>query len=254
MRKVKKQVDKHKISTDRYLITYADLLTLLLGLFAILYSASQVDLSKYSEISSALVNVFNKNTDRDAVDLVAPNTHLVGLPTPVIVPSDKNRSIVSVKKEIENELKNFLDDKKIAVENTTGGLKIILNAGLIFSSASADINVAGLQIIDTLSTVLKKINKQINVDGHTDAIPMRSMRYESNWHLAMARAVSVGYLLISRGVPEHNIVLRSFGGQRPIHDNTTEEGRAYNRRVEIIITDKDDNVPTVVEPSEEIKD
>jgi len=87
---------------------------------------------------------------------------------------------------------------------------------------------------------------QIQVDGHTDAVPIKSFTYESNWQLSAARAVNVAQSLIDKGVPAHNIVIRAYGEQRPIADNMTEEGKEKNRRVEIIITQKDNNMATTV--------
>ncbi len=239
--------DIGKSDKDRYLITYADLLTLLLALFAILYASSQVDMSKYKEVASSFATIFSGKKSQDNVIL---NANMNGIPPPVVIPTEE-QGIALVKKHIEEKLKFLLDDRKLNIEPVKNGFKIVLNTDLLFKSGSADLKATSVDIIDSLASVLKTINRQINIDGHTDGIPMRSMRYESNWHLSAARAMNVAYMLINKNVPEHNLVIRAFGGQRPVSDNTSEEGRKKNRRVDIVITDKDISSPRTIANEEQ---
>ena len=232
-----------KADKDRYLITYADLLTLLLGLFAILYASSQVDLSKYAEVVSSFATIFSSEAKKEK-DIM--NANISVIPPPIVIPKEE-QSIDLVKTKFEEKLKVLLKQGKLNIEPVQDGFKIIINADLLFKSGSADLQIEAVTIIDSIASILRVIDKQINVDGHTDAVPMRSMRYESNWHLSAARALNIGYLLINKQVPEHNVVVRAFGGQRPIEDNLSEEGRKKNRRVEIVISDKDTSAPGVIE-------
>ncbi len=245
----KKKIQNQKVHTDRYLITYADLLTLLLGLFAILFATSQVDLAKYREVAAAMSNVFNpiESNEKKADKMAVPNTNSLALPPPPILMTNKNnKSIELIRNETQSALKNLITDKKINFDVTNKGFKITLNESLLFLSGRSELQAEAVTVLDSIANSLKLINKQINIDGHTDATPLRSMRYESNWHLSMARALAVAYQLMRNGVPEHDIAIRSFGAQRPVADNATEAGKEKNRRVEIVITDKDDNAAAIL--------
>ncbi len=227
--------------TDRYLITYADLITLLLGLFVILYASAQVDEEKFKEYSKAFSNFFEDG--KNSV-LKGSNGVLNGfkgtLPGPVN-PKKPNKTLDQVASETQTALKKYMDDGTIMLKRTDKELILTLSEKLLFESAKAEIRDEGLKVIDSISNVLRGMEFQITVDGHTDSKPIKTFRYESNWHLSVARALNVAYLLIKNGVPEKNMVIRGFGAQRPVADNTTPEGQARNRRVEITITELPEN-------------
>jgi chemotaxis protein MotB len=122
------------------------------------------------------------------------------------------------------------------------GVKLIIPNKFLFQSAKAQVIQNSKDILDSIANTIKGLNMQIQVDGHTDAIPIKSFTYASNWELSAARSVSVVQELIDRGVPAYDFVVRAYGEQRPIADNKTESGKEKNRRVEIIITPKDKNV------------
>jgi len=229
--------DVQNEKTDRYLITYSDLITLLLGLFVILYSSSQVDSSKYKEMSSAFASVFGNKTKGDGI--------LPGSKGGVILPkAQKTTSVNELEKEANNVLNEFFLSNQIFMQNSGSTLVISLPESLLFTSSKADINVNGNVILDSLSSLLANTDLLISVDGHTDSNPIRTFRYESNWHLSTDRALNVGYALIKRGLPEEHLVIRGFAAQRPIADNSTEEGRGKNRRVDITISEISSDVPT----------
>ena len=107
----------------------------------------------------------------------------------------------------------------------------------MFQSGKADIQKDGLIVLDSIANIIRGINKAITIDGHTDSNPIRTFRYESNWHLSSARSLAVGYMLVSKGLPEKNLSFRCFGAMKPVAENSSTEGRSKNRRVEITISD-----------------
>lgn len=236
--------DDNEEKPDRYLITYADLITLLLGLFVILYGASQVDEAKYKELSKAFSKYF-KSKDTNA--LTGSNGVLDGYkglnPEPISAENTK-KSLNDIYKDAKTTFNEYIEKGSVTV--TGNGKEIVLSFAdkLLFQTAKADIQPEGRLILDSLAGVLKGIEYQISVDGHTDNTPIKTFRYESNWHLSLARAMNVGYLLIQSGVPENNIVIRGFGEQRPVADNSAPEGKSKNRRVEVIIGELPQNALT----------
>lgn len=225
---------------DRYLITYADLITLLLGLFVILYASSQVDEAKYKEMSAAFSNVFGDIPADKREEIVKLGKKV----NPIDMPSTpKTKSLEEVQKKAEIALDMFIQQKMLTVQRDGHNLVINMPESLLFLSGKADISSESGELLDSLASLLSNIDMNINIDGHTDTTPIRTFRYESNWHLSTARALNMGYALAERNVPEQYMVIRGFGSQRPIAGNNTEEGKSKNRRVEIRLSELDKETP-----------
>lgn len=240
--KHKKTIHNSNIKTpnkDRYLITYADLLTLLFALFIILYSMSKPDIEKIQNIFRAMNNVFSPNQIIDGNNLSPNVTSAEHSPT-ILFPSQP-KSIPEIQNEVENAISQLIQNNEVVFQKIPEGMKLLIPNKFLFQSARATILSESDEILDTIAAIIKNIDMQIQVDGHADAMPIKSFTYASNWELSGARAVSVVQELIRRGVPASNLVARAFGEQRPISDNITEEGKEKNRRVEIVIIPKDIN-------------
>jgi len=233
----------HNTGSDRYLITYADLITLLLGLFVVFYASAQVDQEKFKEFSAAFSEFFRAKDDKilQGGDGVL-EANRQGVPEPILPPITP-RSITDIEKEIREKFNQYISNNTLILNLEDSTLRISLTEKLLFRSGKAEIEQLGLIALDSLSEILKNINYTIYVDGHTDSDPIRTFQYESNWHLSVARSTNVAYKLIRNGVPEYNIVIRGFGSQRPIADNTTPEGKSLNRRVDILLIPPDNLTP-----------
>lgn len=245
----KKEEETGRTSADRYLITYADLITLLLGLFVILYVTARVDEERYKEFAKAFAEFFSSKENKDNLqgDGLSPFLGAKkGIPEPVL-PYQDRRSLKEIQADIVKNLEGYLKKGEIAIESKGTNLVITLPEKLLFKSGKAEIEPEGEVVIARLATALYGLAKdqEVAIDGHTDSDPIRSFRYPSNWHLSVARAVNVAFFLINKGVPEHSIVVRGFADQRPISDNSTPEGKAKNRRVEITISEQKTNVPNI---------
>ena len=227
---------------ERYLITYADLLTLLFALFVILYAMSKPDMEKVQEILRAMNNVFSPNQIVDGNNL-SPDVSSENK-APIILFPSQPKLIPDVQNEVEDALSELIKNNSIIFQRIPEGVKLLIPDKFLFQSARATLLLQSDKMLDTIANIIGKLDMQIQVDGHTDAVPIKSFTYSSNWELSSARAVSVVQGLIARGIPANNLVVRAFGEQRPIADNITEEGKEKNRRVEIIITPKDVNAAT----------
>lgn len=242
MRKKKKKNDINiKQNTERYLITYADLLTLLFALFIILYSISKPDSEKMEAVLKAMNNVFNPAQIIDGNN-ISPNASSNNKPE-VVIFTERKISIPELQEEVEFHLDNLIKNNTIGFEKTSEGVKLTIDNKFLFPSAKANLVDASRPVLDEIAASLRGVDMQIFVDGHTDNVPIKSITYPSNWELSAARAVSVVQALIQRGVAEQDLVARGFSSQRPKYDNSTEEGRKQNRRVEIVVAQKD---PTMV--------
>ncbi|WP_027307529.1 OmpA family protein [Caloramator sp. ALD01] len=225
-----------------WLTTYADLMTLLLTFFVLLYSFSTIDAIKFKEISWSLAKALGGKTG------VINNGGNLG-PVPINQnPGDgiKNRSELessettrlfnAISKEIEqNNLKT-----KITIKEDVRGVIIELQEKILFDPGKAVLKEESIQTLSKIADILKKYTNEIIVEGHTDNVPINTGYYKSNWELSADRAVKVTRFLVeSKGIDPKKIQSVGCGEFRPIASNDTPEGRKKNRRVNILILTKD---------------
>jgi chemotaxis protein MotB len=232
----KKHHEEHM--DESWLIPYADILTLLLALFIVLFAMSQVDQNKFQEIKQALESIFKggvgiMTTDKgiDAVEQYPD----VAFETP----TDYIAEEITLKQK-----KEVLDEyfKKQGLENvvtsviTEYGLQISIQDVALFESGKATLRTDSLKVLDHLASVLSGLNNEIRIAGHTDNLPINTPEFPSNWELSTQRSLTVmKYLLKTGHLQPHRFSTIGHGEYRPIASNDTNEGRAKNRRVEILI-------------------
>jgi chemotaxis protein MotB len=242
--KLKKIEDNAEDSRDRYLLTYSDLITLLLGLFVILYASASVDENKYKEFTKAFNQVFKSKGVLDGGDgVLEGGKKVIGQQFSTSTASDIE-SLDMIQDRAEKALAGFVSKGLLEIRNSGKELVIALPEQLLFEPGKATIQAKGIVAIDSIVSVLKNVHKQVTVDGHTDSDPIRTFQYESNWHLSVQRALTVGYQMIQRGMPEFYMSIRGYGSQKPIADNQTNQ-KIKNRRVELTISDLPTNVPSI---------
>jgi len=207
-------------SRERWLISYADLVTLLLALFIVLFASA--DHKRASTIASALAAQFNGKGD-------APTTASTG-----VMPGAD--SLVAVRTAIE---RTFATNKALrdraAIRITERGLVVSLTEAGFFAPADADMRGDALPLLAALAEPLRQSDAQLRVEGHTDSLPISTARYPSNWELSAARATTVLTHLEKGGIPASRLSVAGYADGRPIADNATAEGRAQNRRVDLVV-------------------
>ncbi|HVO75789.1 MAG TPA: OmpA family protein [Ignavibacteriaceae bacterium] len=209
---------------DRYLITYSDLITLLLGLFIILYAISNIDARKYEKMITAISYVFGHEGK------------IVGLKNDVInveLPSN------NLKNELADIIKEYKYDNYVKLEENERGITIHIMDEILFPSGSAELNKNSLVVLKNIASVIRKLPNDIRVEGHTDNVPISKPNYPSNWHLSVARALNTAYYLINNeNLPSDKVSIVGYSEYKPIASNDTEEGRSMNRRVDLVIVNK----------------
>ena len=210
---------------DRYLITYADLITLLLGLFIILYAISNIDAHKYQRVVNAAGDIFGNRSK-----IVALNNNIVNKPS---VPE------LSLKAELTKLIDKYHYNNSIRLEQNARGITIHILDDILFASGSANLADGSLMILNRLAKILKELPNDIRVEGHTDNVPINTSAFPSNWHLSVARALNTAYYLIkNEELNPEKISIIGYSEYKPIDSNATPEGRATNRRVDIVIIKK----------------
>ncbi len=212
---------------ERWLLTYADLITLLLGLFVILYAMSKIDATRYAEMVSALSGVFGGTRlgSSQATSVV------VDLPSALLKAERDN-----IAEELRNVLHRSLSDSLVLLTSDERGITVHLLEELLFASGSAELKRNSLKTLDTLASVLRSFPNPLRIEGHTDNVPIHTALFPSNWHLSVARAVNAAYYLMERhGIQAERISVVGYAEYRPLVPNTTPELRSKNRRVAIVI-------------------
>ena len=267
-------------SSDGWIVTYSDLMTLLLCFFVLILSMAEVDIIKYKQLADTMRVAFGVQRDME-LESIPKGTSVVstkfrpGIPDETTedavqqITTDQTRnslrignpdSPVSEEKDIRDEvltydevmaliketeldaemLKRLLDveikEGQIDVESTARTILIRIREKGAFSSGSALLNSSFVSVIDKIAGALAQIEGRIAVEGHTDNVPINTFAYPSNWDLSSARSVAVVRRMLDVApLPPSRLTASGFADTRPQAINTTVDGRARNRRVEIVV-------------------
>ncbi len=219
-RKRRDAVSEPVESRDRWLLSYADLMTLLLALFIVLYAAADHERAK--QIASAMAAQFNEGA---ATNAPASSGVLPGADSLVVAKAAIDRAFL-----MNPSLRN-----RARVQVTERGIVVSLTEAGFFAPAEASIQQDALTVLEPLAQALNESKAQVCVEGHTDSLQISTARYPSNWELSAARAATVLSHLVNLGVPASRMSVAGFAGERPVGDNATPEGRALNRRVDLVV-------------------
>lgn len=201
---------EEKENHERWLISWADFLTLLFTFFVALYALSTVDKQKAEDLSVSLKKVFKIMDPPIKKDIEKPD----------------------VIKELEKALSQY---PEITIKENYRGYVITVQDIVLFKSGEYELNESSKEVLNKIVAALKMLPNKISIEGHTDNIPVKGMTLRSNWDLSALRALSVLYYFKDSGISPDRLSATGYGEYRPIADNETEEGRAKNRRVEIVL-------------------
>jgi len=209
------------------LLTYADLITLLLGLFIVLYAVSKIDAGKYQEVAGVFEHMFGGK-------VIVSNPDRATAIAPLQLQSDRAELI----KKIQAAVGASQFGSGVTITKNERGITIHMLEKLLFASGAADVKSSAYVTLDSIASVIRTLPNDVRVEGHTDTMPIATAEFPSNWHLSVSRAVNTAYYLITRhGLNPDKIAVVGYSEFRPLVDNTTDENRARNRRVDIVIID-----------------
>ena len=270
----RKHEEEHE-NEERWLLTYADLITLLMAFFVVMYALSRVDVAKFDQLSVSLREAFN--TPRVSMLKAAP-AGLVGSPqsrTPTTKKLEQSREITrrdrtmrtapagaqsdsqdppskergsasklrGLRAQLESSIQEQGLDKQITVSESPSGRKLFLRFAdsLFFDTGSAQLTTDAQTLLDKLEAIIAPTGMYVGVEGHTDNVPIQTSEFPSNWHLSTSRAMNVVlYMVNSLSFPPTHLSAAGYGEFRPIAENAAPEGRAKNRRVEFVISDDEE--------------
>lgn len=246
-RRRKRNRGEEKIN-DTWLLPYADLLTLLLALFIVLFATSSVDLQKFNQMSRVFNGIFLGGTGILDYQNPVEFTDDASSDYPDSGESEQNleelgldwedlEELQAIQNQINEYIRNNQYGNKFTTSLTSEGLLITIHDQVLFDSGKADVRPKDRETAKELAEFLEMYPpRNIIVSGHTDNVPIRNANFESNWELSVMRAVNFMKLLIEySGLDPQWFSAKGFGEYQPIADNSTPEGRAKNRRVEVLI-------------------
>ncbi len=235
---------------ERWLVSYADFITLLFAFFVVMYAISSVNEGKYRILSDSMTSAFRNVTPSaiNPIQVGQPSSGQIARPVASAVevkPADtpEARKMRLMAAEIQGSLGTMIDQGKVRVTHSRRGIAIEINDSILFDPARADLQSASSEMLLAVAEMVKDTDNLIQIEGHTDNQPIRSPQFPSNWELASARAASVVRLFAEAGIAPQRMVVIGYGEFRPVEPNDTIERRARNRRVTLnILADNRDDV------------
>ncbi|MBO1514468.1 flagellar motor protein MotB [Metabacillus bambusae] len=244
-KKKHKHEDEHM--DESWLVPYADLLTLVLALFIVLFAMSSVDAQKFQQMARAFNSTFTGGTGVLEYPSPTPDGEMEQLDvqkdqTPQEDAEEAQKQLEQQKlKEIQDKINTYIKNNKLETKLKTTltdeGLLITILNDIFFDSGKADIRNKDKQLAMEISELLvMNPPRNIIVSGHTDNIPIKNSEYDSNWHLSVMRAVNFMKILIDNENLDPKVFsAKGFGEYNPVASNDSKEGRQKNRRVEVLI-------------------
>jgi len=240
---------------ERWLVSYADFITLLMVLFVVLYSMGQVNVEKYKILAESMRTAFTVGGPAQVVDSQinqAGGTSEDGESKPIIVPGIPEGPTQS--EEVAGQLTSMLSSQnlgnQVSVQTNIEGVLISLSERLIFKDGQTELPPESFQVLDTIVEMLRPIDNKVRLVGHTNNTASTNPLYPGNWELSLARATSVAKYLINSGIAPERFIISGQGEYAPVFPNDTEDHKGMNARVEIIIIYKvDSNIIDINSPS-----
>lgn len=228
---------------ERWLVSYADFITLLFAFFVVMYSISSLNEGKYKILTESLVGIFNQ-PDRAVKPIPIgeerPRTTLAEkMPAEELsgpLTRQEHDPLQSIMDSMRSAFSDLIDAKQLTVRGNELWVEIELNSSLLFPSGDALPNDRAFDLLEKIAGILAPYANPIHVEGFTDNLPISTAKYPTNWELSAARAGSVVRMLAADGVAPERLAAVGYGEFQPVADNATAEGRARNRRVVLVVS------------------
>lgn len=256
---MRRRKDPSHVNHERWLVSYADFITLLFAFFVVLYSSSQVDKRRVGQLALAIqvafqqMGIFEASNTKvpiansepmpfasvqmvENVDRLSSVAQDVNSPHGTLAESGRREDLNRIQSELEKALGPEIEKHEVALTRTREGLVVSLREMGFFDSGSSEVRTDALPALDHLISVIAPHDLHIRIEGHTDNVPIHNERFNSNWELSTARAIEMIRLFIMRyHMAPERLSASGYAEYHPVASNDTAEGRAKNRRVDIVI-------------------
>lgn len=244
---MRKQKESAEENHERWLVSYADFVTLLFAFFVVMFAHSNMDKDKVQQFAEQ----FQNYVERQPAPSKAPAKAAPKAASKAAMPTHEDLTMAEMKgsiEQLERDLVQEIQQGKIEISLQARGLIMSLREASFFAAGEAELQPESLQIMTKVAEALTRIPGQIRLEGHTDDTPIRTEMYPSNWQLSAARAITVLRLLSARyQIDPDRLAAAGYGEFRPLVPNDTPDNRSKNRRVDVVILTKD---AAAMEPGE----
>jgi len=240
---------RQHVSHDRWLVSYADFITLLFAFFVVLYAFAKADQKKQVQVAESIDSAFHalgifpdaaKKSAKDATgsdgkDKAAMAMNIV-MGEDVLSPAKVKDDLEHIRKELTQTLSNQVATHTVSIQMGRDGLVISLREAGFFNSGSATPKPETLPTLRHIAESLGKTAYDLRVEGHTDNIPIHTTEFDSNWELSSARATKIGRLFLDiKAIPPDRLSTAGYAEFHPVASNDTPEGRSENRRIDLVV-------------------
>ncbi|MEY4592249.1 MAG: hypothetical protein RIR18_1144 [Pseudomonadota bacterium] len=245
-------------NNERWLVSYADFITLLFAFFVVMYAISSVNEGKYQVLSTSISHAFSVPQASAVPSVISfepiPSRSLKPLGDPESGKEETRRKqrekMQKVAQDLSDVLEPLLRAGKVKVTETPKGVSIEISDSVLFSPGQAILGQAAVVAMRDVADVLANADYPITIEGHTDNQPIKTTQFPSNWELSAVRATTVLRLFIDTGVSAGRLTAIGYGDQRPVETNDYPEGRARNRRVNILVDASNNSADSQVKPNQ----
>jgi len=243
------RIPRARVSQDRWLISYADFITLLFALFVVLYAFAKADQKKQSQVAASIdaafnsLGIFPETSRKPANGPSAPvGKDQAAIPMNIVMgedvlsPAKVKDDMDHLRRELQQTLSNQVAQHTVSIQMGRDGLVISLREAGFFASGSAKPRPETLPTLRLIASSLGRTGYDLRIEGHTDNIPISNAEFDSNWELSSARATRIARLLLEeKAIPPDRLSAAGLAEFHPVASNDTANGRAENRRVDLVV-------------------
>lgn len=237
------RLPRSRVTHDRWLVSYADFITLLFGFFVVLYAFARADQKKHIQVSQAINSAFRSmgmpasaaEQDANAAEGEAVSSNTV-VAEDVLAPIQVKNDLERLQRDLRQTLSSQIASHAIALEMGRDGLVISLREAGFFNSGSAAPRAGALPTLRQIAAKLGATPYDLRIEGHTDNVPIHNAEFDSNWELSSARATRMARLFLEmKAIPPQRVSAAGYAEYHPVAGNNSAAGRAENRRVDLVV-------------------
>ncbi len=246
---MRRLVPKNRISQDRWLISYADFITLLFGFFVVLYAFAKADQKKQMQVTESIDSAFRSLgifSDSSRRPSTSPHTETgkdqpaipmnIVMGEDVLAPARVKDDLEHIQRELAQTLSNQVAQHTVSIKMGHDGLVISLREAGFFNSGSSMPKPDSIATLREIADKLGHTSYDLRIEGHTDNVPIHTAEFDSNWELSSARATHIARIFLAlKAIPPERLSAAGYAEYHPVASNDTTEGRAENRRVDLVV-------------------
>jgi chemotaxis protein MotB len=239
---MRRRPDEPPHNRERWLVSYADFITLLFAFFVVMYAISTLNEGKYRVLSDAMTSAFRHERmvalpSAGPAPVAAVPLPLAGTPVRpgATARRQQERKLRGLATRLAETLNPLVQRGEVRLRESARGLVVEINASVLFAPAQAALQPDAVAALQAVAEVLRGVENSLEVEGHTDRMPIATPQYPSNWELSSARASAVVRLFVANGLPPERLVAIGYAENHPVEPGDSAEARARNRRVTLLI-------------------